>query len=586
MSALDDLKNGVVNIDATAPSTVNTTKKNTVTLDDMIASKPKTIVTPNRDVSVGKVQPRETVNINQINPEENKQVENVTDAANNIAKQILDGPDSAFTKYLENEKKEFAEWTANRQEEAELEGTEEVDDIDDEDLENSEESLVLDDLNETTEYNPEDYATVDVDDEIFDESTDAAFDSVTVSDSAEELTESVSVSATVDETEEDNSAPDIDLDVEEGEDNIGSLEEDEDEESDEVHNSNTVEIDDDELLKNLKDMATEKLKPAAKKLDISSFTVVKKPVTNVAPFFKDQKAKVAKWVLPSQNGTVFMKEFSGSELEKLREYSENSRSVDSLNRRYHMIYDHIVSPKPATFEKWLKTTPYKDVDHYFFAVYIASFNGANFLPIDCPNQKCKNTYLTDDIKIMDMVKFENKEAKVKFSDLYHSEQPIISNGKGVFVTEVIPINNNIAIGFRDPSIYNLFEIAALDSTTMEKYSSIMDYIPYIDEVYVIDAENNALIPVGFKKYENNSTKTFKSKLAKYSKIFNTLTIDEFAIIKAYATDIININHGMYYVYPATECPKCGAESAEVRTTAEELVFTRYQLGALINTSLN
>ena len=159
-------------------------------------------------------------------------------------------------------------------------------------------------------------------------------------------------------------------------------------------------IDNDEVLKHLQKLATEKLKPVSAKLDISSFTILKKPVSNVSPIFQNSSARVVKWVLPAQESIVLMKEFSGSELEKLREYSENSRSVDSLNRRFFMIYDHIVSPKPATFEQWLKSVPFEDIDHYFFAIYIASFKGANFLPEDCINKGCGETFITDDINTL------------------------------------------------------------------------------------------------------------------------------------------------------------------------------------------
>ena len=42
---------------------------------------------------------------------------------------------------------------------------------------------------------------------------------------------------------------------------------------------------------------------------------------------------------------------------------------------------------------------------------------------------------------------------------------------------------------------------------------------------------------------------------------------------------------MDYVYPSVTCPKCGKETKEQISSAEELVFIRYQLGALVNTSL-
>ena len=185
---------------------------------------------------------------------------------------------------------------------------------------------------------------------------------------------------------------------------------------------------------------------------------------------------------------------------------------------------------------------------------------------------------------MDMVKFENSKAKEEFSKLYKSEASPVTNG--LFVSEVVPLSESVAIGFREPSIYNVFELASLDDATRRKYSSIIDYIPYIDELYVINQETHELIPVGYKKYTNNAVKTVQSKLQKYEKIFNTLSVDEFGPVKAYVRDIIAMNPGMYYVYPSVECPQCHTMTEEQRTSAEELVFTRYQLGALTNTSLN
>ena len=357
----------------------------------------------------------------------------------------------------------------------------------------------------------------------------------------------------------------------------------EEEETTDTNTNNTQ--DETEVLKHLQQLATERLKPVSKKLDISSFTVIKKPLININPVFKESKARVVKWVLPSQKSIVLMKEFSGSELEKLREYSENNRSLDSLNRRYRMIYDHIMSPKPATFEQWLKVTPFEDVDHYFFAIYVASFKGANFLPEDCVNTKCGEIFMSDDINIMDMVKFENNEAKTTFADLYQSEATP-TNGKSLYYTERVPVTNTIAISFRQPSISNAFEIVTLDNRTRDKYSAIIDYIPYIDTIYYIDEENRQLVPISYKTFPNDSQKTIRSKIQKYDSIFSTMSVDDFGIVKAYVRALTEHNSGISYVHPAVECPKCHTKTEEQKVSAEELVFTRYQLGSLVTTSLN
>ena len=584
MSALDNLKDGSVNIDITNPDhTVGVMESDSA--QPVTMGRAKTIITQNNQrPQPAPAAPRQSVNVSAIAPQDNEEADVPMDAGEALAKSILEGPDSAFHKYVEKETSEYHEWMAEQQEKAELEAANK----DEKSMEQSAEafegkgSLISDDFDEDSDDASMDLDDMDVTDNL-DIDEDNGDDEVYSEESNATLTETEESSNDEDEVFD---APDIDLDVEESVESIGDSVEDttDDNDDEEINNSEIAETDDDTILKQLQDMATERLKPTSKKLDISSFTVVKKPVTNVMPFFKPNKAKVAKWVLPTQKATIFMKEFSGSELEKLREYSEDRNSVDALNRRFHMIYDHIASARPSSFEQWLKVTPYRDVDHYFFAIYIASFNGANFLPEDCINTRCKKTFLTDDIKIMDMVKFENSKAKEEFSKLYKSEASPVSNG--LFVSEVVPLSESVAIGFREPSIYNVFELASLDDATRRKYSSIIDYIPYIDELYVINQETHELIPVGYKKYTNNAVKTVQSKLQKYEKIFNTLSVDEFGPVKAYVRDIIAMNPGMYYVYPAVECPQCHTMTEEQRTSAEELVFTRYQLGALTNTSLN
>lgn len=348
--------------------------------------------------------------------------------------------------------------------------------------------------------------------------------------------------------------------------------------------ADSVDVDEDEQLKQMQKLATERLKPVSKKLDISTFTILKKPVTNVNNILHEQKSRVAKWVLPAQESVVLMRTFSGSEIELLRQFSEDNRSVDALNRRYKMIYDHIMSPKPATFDAWLKSTPYEDVDHYFFAIYIANFKGANYLPLTCSNQNCKNSHLTEDLPIMDMVKFDNDKAKEKFTKLYESEGNIV--GKGIYSTEVVPLSDKIAVSFKQPSIWNLIEIASVDSETRNKYSAILRYIPYIDTIYEIDAENMQLIPITYKMFPNDVGHTIKSKIQKYNNLFDTLTIDEFGPVKAYISALDEVKTGISYVYPVIECPKCHTTSDEMDITAEELVFIRYQLGALVSTSLS
>lgn len=381
--------------------------------------------------------------------------------------------------------------------------------------------------------------------------------------------------------------PDIDLEVTQVE-NTGNDIINEIDDSLEVEEEDSPEPEDDsaEILKKLKDLATERLKPVSKRLDISSFTVIKQPISNTKEF-NVNPIKAAKWVLMNQEATVMMKEFTGAELERLREFTQDGvNSVSSITKRYKLIYDHIDSPKPASFETWLKTTPFSDEDNYFFAIYIASFKGANYIPRDCSDQtSCKETWLTEDVDIMDMVKFDDEDAKKKFARIYQAEDSSMTKA-GLYVSERVPLSNTVAASFREPSIYTRIELASLDAEFREKYSAIMEFIPYIDSLYLINQEEGTLTPVGYKSFANNNIKTTKSKIQQFAKVLSTLSIDEFGTIRPFVNEIATRSNGISYIIPECTCPKCGKVVEEVSTTAEEMLFTRYQLGALVNTSLN
>ena len=619
MSAIDKLKNGsgIIAFDTTAPAAVSEkTIKPGQSMDiDMMGGEEKVSVESTAmnlsNLGRGKHQvvlPKESQPSIPVTPA-TRTVANIGDIGEAVPldenihispeHDILDieNPDSIFSKYVEQKDKEAAEWIAEKEEERrvlEEEASNEAysdetqigvvyeDESDDTDegviisggTENLDQRMVGSYNMAMANVEHEDLSglmetpTTQTEEQIVDE-----FDhDIKLVEEKENNT----VVKTADQNIPVSAAGEVDVDVTTTTEGMAT---------EIVEEEENVETDDSEdVLKHLQKLATEKLKPVSKKLDISSFTVLKKPVSNVTPMFKESSSRVAKWVLPTQDSIILMKEFSGAELEKLREYSENSRSVDALNRRFKMIYDHIMSPKPAAFDTWLKTTPFDDIDSYFFAIYIASFKGANYLPADCINPACKETFLSDNVDIMSMVEFENDTAKNSFLKLYQSEA--VPAGKGIYCTEIVPMNDKVAISFRQPSVYNVFEIAAMDDKTRADYSSIIDYIPYIDTIYSIDMNNKQLVPIGYKMFADNNQRTIRSKIQKFHQILSTLTVDEFAIIKAYVKAIAEKNSGIYYTYPAIECPKCHTSTEKQRTTAEELVFTRYQLGTLVNTSLS
>lgn len=510
-----------------------------------------------QDLQQPSTETRETIDLASLSNDSETKHANA-EALQNPAEKLLSGdPDSMLSQYRKNLQEELAEIDAEAENQSEVER-----ELDDDSEDNDSESLITGESLMAVSADTTNYQVAETE---------------KISSLVEGETEESAVEVPDVENEED-----ITLDSEDT-----SVESDNDT-SDIVEDEDTTEdsYDEEETLKHLQEMATERLKPIARDLDISSFTVVNKP-TSSTKMFNRESCKAVKWVLPNQKMNFLMKEFTGVELQSLQEFSENNRSLSMLSRRYRMIYDHIVSAKPKSFEAWLKSTPFSDVDHYFFGIFIASYKGANYLPMDCKEPKCKETFLTDNIDIMNMVKFENDDAKKAFTELYNSEV-MIDNPKGLYVSEAVPISSKLAIAFKEPSIYSLFESASIatDEKFVQKHSEIIPYIPFIDAVYYIDQENRSLVPIGFKIFPD-AVKTVKSKIIQFDKAIQSLTSDEFTLIKSYASQITNRNKtGISYMYPAVTCPKCGKTTQEIPASAEELVFTRYQLGALVNTSLN
>ena len=344
---------------------------------------------------------------------------------------------------------------------------------------------------------------------------------------------------------------------------------------DEVETNTTP--DEDEQIDYLKNLISEKLNPVSKKLNIKGFTIAKRGTTSNNILATDAAA-MAKWVLPS-TGIVFqLREISGANLENIRSHIEATNGTQDLRGALRIIFDHIVSPKPENFETWLKSIAFADYDHLFFGAYIASFSEANYLPVDCRNPVCRKSYLTENIPIMDMVKFNNSESEAKFWDLYKSD---VVNANGLYHTEIIPMTDKFAIAFREPSLYSIVvENNYFNDEFIRRYGQSVAYSPYIDNIYYIDVQNQTLIPIDHKTYANNIARTARSKVQRFDKILNTFNADQHAIIAAYINKINERVDWFTYQIPETTCPHCGQINTGSSEQAANLVFTRNRLAVL------
>lgn len=342
----------------------------------------------------------------------------------------------------------------------------------------------------------------------------------------------------------------------------------------------TVEVDPDENMKEFQASVSEKIHTVNKKLNLSSFKVINSPVSISKASLEPDHSTAMSWALPCTGQHISMREWGGKELEKLGEnYGANNFQI--LKNRYKMIYDHITSPKPDDFEMWLKTISFQDDDHLYFTIYGASFGGSNFIPYDCP--QCKNTFLSDNIPLENMYKFKDDKAKDKFMKLKNTQDD--GSKPGLYTTEVVQLSDKFAIGFRDPSLWNvIFEPSLLDEKFLQKYSDIVTIIGYIDNIYLIG--DGTLQPIGYKIDKNNAAKTIKARIFTYSKILSSLSSDQYYTIMAYLTQINTIGEGITFIQPEVTCPKCGTVIPEREMRASDILFSRSQLATLSLTSLS
>lgn len=292
---------------------------------------------------------------------------------------------------------------------------------------------------------------------------------------------------------------------------------------------------------------------------------------------QSSSAKVIDYPLMSAGRCVSMREFSGTEIEALNQGTSGRNRFNTLKTIYHSLYDHIVDKNKPEFDKWLKVTSFADIDHLYMAAYKASFNGANYIPYTC--DKCEHLFLSDDIDIESMIKFKDEAAKKKFHDILENSDMKSKEDSCIYQTQIIPISSNIAIGFREPSIYNtVFENSVLDQKFVDKYTKLLTIMVYIDNIYLI--QNGEYIPVRLKVDKYSVAKTAKYRIVSYAKIIRNLPSDCYNKIIGEIAKINTLLDEVKYQLPEMTCPKCGETIEAQEEQATALLFSRHQLSLL------
>lgn len=327
----------------------------------------------------------------------------------------------------------------------------------------------------------------------------------------------------------------------------------------------------------LKAELSKKMKPVTKKFDLSAVAVSNKPITvsNATNKVVRMDKKIFTWALPRSKRPVSIKAFTATELNVLQSYVENrSRSRDV----FKTIWDHIIGNKGDSFDTWAKCTSYFDVDHLWFAIYGACFNGANYLPYTCP--KCNEVTVANDIPLETMCKSDKPGAKEEIEKLRHiADDPDFGN---VFAGYRVQVSDQFVFEFKEPSIYDTVIVPTMfDAEFSRKYSDIIGVCAYISNIYCIDMEGDSpvLRPIAVKEFINNETKTQKAKVIQYAKIIRTLESDQYSVIMGHI-NAMNESDSVYYCLPAVSCDHCKQEIEEERSAAADLVFMRHRLAIL------
>lgn len=333
----------------------------------------------------------------------------------------------------------------------------------------------------------------------------------------------------------------------------------------------------DDFDEKLKEELAKKMRPVSKKFDLSHAVVASSPitVTNALSDVVPLDRKIFTWGLYRSKRSVSVKAFTATELNNLSGIMDDApRSRDV----FKAVWDHIVRGKGNSFDAWLKSTSYYDVNHLWFAVYGACFSDTNYLPYTCSN--CNNITVSNDIPLETMCKFKSDEVKAEFNNIL--KMPSDAMEKSIFAEYRVQVSDSIVMGLREPSIYDAVIATNLfDAEFSNKYRDIIGLNAYIANIYKIGVVNGqvTLYPISVKQFIGNETKTLKARIIQYAKIIRSLTSDQYNIIMGHI-NALNDPDAIYYRLPAVTCDHCKKEIPEEREAAADLVFMRHRLAIL------
>lgn len=335
----------------------------------------------------------------------------------------------------------------------------------------------------------------------------------------------------------------------------------------------------DQLIEELKKEAKEKITPIKKTFDLSKFTISKKSVNaqKAMKLTAQSRQSIADWALVSANRPISMTGLSGPEILKLNPENSSRNRLNTFRDMYRIMYDHVYDANKPEFETWLKQTRFVDLQHVYFALYMATFSGSNFISYSCPH--CQKLFLKD-IKFEDMVIYTDDSTRNQVNSILKMDTTTHDNDS--YPVDLYQISNSYVFGLRTPSIWNvIIETASLSDKFLEKHADLIDIVSYIDSIYIIKEETEELIPIDTKPDPNDQAKTSARRIKSYYDIIKQLSTEEYYELRSKIASYDEDAGKVSYQIPACTCPDCATEiAANTNISPDNMLFTRHQLAAI------
>lgn len=331
-----------------------------------------------------------------------------------------------------------------------------------------------------------------------------------------------------------------------------------------------------DMLESLKSQINERVIPIKKSFDLSKFTVAKKAISAQKVMklaIPNQNA--ADWIMPAANRPISVSGLSGPEILKLNPQNSNRNRMNTFRDMYRIIYDHVIDGNKPDFEAWLKHTRFVDLQHIYFALYMATFGGSNFASYSCP--KCNKVFIKD-IDLKDMVVYANDEAKKAVNAMLKMDTTTPTDDE--YEVELYQVSDQYVFGIRTPSVWNvIIETASLSEDFLEKYADQIDLVAYVDSAYLIDGESQTLIPIDTKPVPNDMAKTAARRIKAIYQIINSLSSEDFYALRNKIGKFDEASSlDVSYKIPGCNCPHCATPIPDnTEITTDSMLFTRHQL---------